>query len=141
MHPHFRVRQSGEGDCPTRGRVGAGQSGGDALARPAAEGEDTGAAEPAALGRRLPVDVRSPGCWADVTDGKILRAGVSGLQPVEPSPCLLIPRSPAATFDFRKGSKEGGLFGASFGLSGLRVGELESVKILLESRYSPGVGR
>lgn len=51
-------------------------------------------------------------------------------------------RSPAAAFDFRKGSKEGGLFGASFGLSGLRVGELESVKILLESRYSvPGVGR
>ena len=50
MHPHFRGRQSGEGDCPTRGRVSVGQPGGDAPWRgPQPQARTRGAAEPAAL--------------------------------------------------------------------------------------------
>lgn len=28
--------------------------------------------------RRLPVDARAPGCWADVMHGEVVRVGVSG---------------------------------------------------------------
>ena len=57
------------------------------MARPAAAGEDTGGGGAGDVSRRLPVDARSPGCWADVKDGEVVRSGVSGPRPVDPPTC------------------------------------------------------
>jgi hypothetical protein len=104
MHPHFRGRQSGEGAArPAAGRARVNRAEAP-LARPAAEGEDTGGGGAGDVGRRLPVDARSPGCRADLIHGKVFRAGVSGAK--GPS----IPRHGRTTFAIAYGDLTAGLF-------------------------------
>jgi len=51
--------------------------------------------------RRLPVFSALPGWQADQQDLEMVRAGVSGRQPVDPLPCLSLPARPAHRRDHR----------------------------------------